>query len=147
MTYTITRGIAQSFFLHSQRAYSKLGANHLTWPTPRGSEVHHYEFITGSLQCLFESVLFENKKKKKQVLQWHSLQRICPSQNISQCPIWALVGILLCSTALAHSVTFLPRAAYARAGLSNRFCPSVVVVVVCHKKIAANGRFRGCNDF
>ena len=30
----------------------------------------------------------------------------------------------------------LPLAAYARAGLSNRFCPSVVVVVVvvCHKK-------------
>ncbi len=28
----------------------------------------------------------------------------------------------------------LPRAMYARAGLSNRFCPSVVVVVVvCHK--------------
>ena len=28
----------------------------------------------------------------------------------------------------------LPRAAYARAGLSNRFCPSVIVVVVCHQK-------------
>ena len=31
------------------------------------------------------------------------------------------------------------RAAYARAGLNNRFCPSVVVVVVCHKKKLQTG--------
>ena len=49
-------------------------------------------------------------------------------------------------------IPLLPRAAYARAGLSNRFCPSVVVVVivVCHTKILKNPfyqRFRGYNNF
>ena len=49
------------------------------------------------------------------------------------------------------SIIFTPRA-YAQAGLSNRFCPSVVVVVVdvvCHKIFLnlSNGQFRGYNDF
>ena len=35
---------------------------------------------------------------------------------------------------LTFGTWLLPRAAYARAGLSNWFCPSVVVVVVVRKK-------------
>ena len=47
-------------------------------------------------------------------------------------------------TWLASFVVITPRA-YAQAGLSNQFCPSVIVVVVCHKSFEkpSKGRFRG----
>ena len=59
----------------------------------------------------------------------------------------------ICAMVNSYSLSLLPRTAYARAGLNNWFCPSVVVVVVvvvvCHKKLEkpSNGRFRGCNNF
>ena len=62
-----------------------------------------------------------------------------------------LVGVYVFVLALECivliSFRLLARAMYARAGLSNWFCPSVVVCC-CHLSYKiANGRFRGCNDF
>ena len=81
---------------------------------------------------------------------------VCCGACVSACVcicvrVHMYVCMCLCVCACVWCVEFIftPHA-YAQAGLSNRFYPSVVVVVVvvCHtKKNPSNGRFRGYNNF
>ena len=72
----------------------------------------------------------------------------CRIRTLRYSGTWAVLMVVYSSRharIVPRGLLITPRA-YAQAGLSNRFCPSVVVVVVCHTKILkkpSNGRFRG----
>ena len=73
----------------------------------------------------------------------------CSKSILASCRILhSLHGGTAATEKILKQLLITPRA-YAQAGLSNRFCPSVVVVV-CHTKFLkkpSNGRFRGYNNF